>query len=183
MQEDQDRKENYPYLHQRSHFPPAAAKRDAYAATSRTQLAAPFHFNARRMPIDWRLLHGIDVNRMVRQLGAQLQQLSQPTQQGLMYSNPAQHHLSDCALHDLSSQPGSSPALCCCTGSAHFAACAYLQCSIEYIVLQQADSCTAPNKAHQQFCHCRSRTQTWTCLRGWSALWLLATWTGRIPAT
>ena len=57
--------ENYPYLQQCFSAPAKAAKQDAHTAQVGNQVVAPFHFNARRMPIDWRLLHGIDVNKMV----------------------------------------------------------------------------------------------------------------------
>ncbi|KAA6429984.1 MAG: DAZ interacting 1-like [Trebouxia sp. A1-2] len=63
---EHSKKENYPYLHQCSSLPPTAAKQDAHIMPPQQQLVTPFQFNARRMPIDWRLLHGIDVSKMIR---------------------------------------------------------------------------------------------------------------------
>ena len=83
-----DRKENYPYLHQCSSAQPRAVKQDAYAATAGHQIAAPFQFNARRMPIDWRLLHGIDVSKLVSS-AAVTASLPIPSS-GLTYTRPSQ---------------------------------------------------------------------------------------------
>ncbi len=62
---EHSKKENYPYLHQCPSVPPRAAKQDAHVMPLQQQLVAPFQFNSRRTPIDWRLLHGIDVSKMV----------------------------------------------------------------------------------------------------------------------
>lgn len=57
--------ENYSYLHQRLAGAGKVAKEGVATAKVGLQPAAPFQFNLRRIPIDWRLLHGIDVSNMV----------------------------------------------------------------------------------------------------------------------
>lgn len=134
---DQDRKENYPYFHQRVAVP-AAVKHNAYAATSGTHLAAPFHFNARRMPIDWRLLHGIDVNSMVSSRSFS----NSPSPLSTCVFRLAHHQLSICAMLEVISV-GRPLQSAVAEGALSPAEHALAVLAVKHDALLQAWSCTA----------------------------------------
>lgn len=63
---DHRSKENCPSWQPAPRFAAEQHQLQAHAAPASSSALGPFHFGAKRVQIDWRLLHGIDVNRMVR---------------------------------------------------------------------------------------------------------------------
>ena len=47
-------------------LPDEAAKKGSQGMKRRPAPPPPFRFGYKRQPIDWRILHGIDIHRMVR---------------------------------------------------------------------------------------------------------------------